>query len=67
MKQKSLSLSRNVPTATFGKMPIVFSAKVNVLFILYLIVLRLSSASDKAKLFAEIFSRTLILMLRLRL
>ena len=56
MKQKSLSLPRNLALRTFGELSIVFSTKVNLLYHLYPgLALVLSSASDKAKLFAENF------------
>ena len=47
-----------MPLGTFGKVLVVFSAKVNLLYIppLFSRLEVLSSASDKAKLFAEIFS-----------
>ena len=48
MKQKSLTW--NLPIATFGKMLLVVSTKINMLLIPYIMVSRLSSASDKAKL-----------------
>ena len=41
---------------TFGKLQIVFSTKVNLLYLLYSMAWR-CSASDKAKLFAENFSK----------
>ena len=51
MKQKSLSLPRNLALETFGELSIVFSTKVNLLYLLYPgLALVLSSASDKAKL-----------------
>ena len=53
IKQKTPSLPRNVAVGTFGKLPIVFSAKVNLLYGPEV----LSSASDKAKLLAENFSK----------
>ena len=46
IKEKSPSLPRNLALETFGKLPIVFSTKVNLLA-------ALSSASDQVKLFAE--------------
>ena len=53
-KQKSPSLPRNLVLGTFGELPIVFSAKVNLLLPpLFKALEVLSSASDKAKLFAE--------------
>ena len=59
IKQKSPLLSRNLALVTFGEMLIVFSTKVNLLYLLLLEVL--ASASDKAKLQKTIL-RTLILM-----
>ena len=59
IKQKSPLLSRNLALVTFGEMLIVFSTKVNLLYLLLLEVL--PSASDKAKLQKTIL-RTLILM-----
>ena len=56
IKQKSLSLPRKVALVAFGELLIVFSAKVNLLYFLYLIDLR-SFASDKAKLFAKNVSK----------
>ena len=56
-KQKSPSLPRNLALGTFGKLPIVFSKKVNLLYPLYSTTRRCSSSSDKAKLFAETFSK----------
>ena len=57
IKQSSLLLPRNLALVTFGKLLIVFSTKVN---LLYLLLLKdpevLSCASDKVKLFAENFS-----------
>ena len=55
LKQKSLSLPRNVAPRTSGELRIVSSTKVNLLYLLYSTVL--SSASDKAELFAKIFSK----------
>ena len=56
IKQKSRSFPRNLALKTFGELPIVFSTKVNLLYILYSKAL-LSSASDIVKLFAENFSK----------
>ena len=56
MKQKSSSLSRNLALGTFGELPIVFSTKIN-LYLLYSTTWSVVSASDKAKLFAENFSK----------
>ena len=60
LKQKSPSLPRNLALGTFGELLIVFSTKVNLLYLLYstasIQLEVLSSASDKAKLFAKNFS-----------
>ena len=57
-KQKSPSLPRNFVLGTFGELPIVFSAKINLLLPpLFKAPEVLSSASDKAKLFAGNFSK----------
>ena len=65
IKQKSPSLSRNLALGTFVELPIVFSEKVNKSAIppLFHGTEVLSSASDKAKLFAENFSINLLLEL----
>ena len=52
IKQKSPSLPRNLAVGTYSELPIVFSTKVNLLYVDVL-----SSASDKAKLFAENFPK----------
>ena len=58
LKQRSPSLPRNLTLGTFGKLLIVFSTKVNLLYLPYSTDWRyLSSASDKAKLFAKNFSK----------
>ena len=59
IKQKNPSLSRNLALETFDELPIVFSTKINLLCLLYSMacLLVLSSASDKAKLFAGSFSK----------
>ena len=62
IKQKSLSPPINLALATFGKLLILFLAEVNLQFILYLMVLRLSSASDKTNWLAKTSPRTVILM-----
>ena len=54
IKQKIPSLPRNLTLGTFGELPIVFSTKVNLLFNGPEV---LPSASEKAKLFAENFSK----------
>ena len=57
-KQKSPSLPRNLVLGTFGELPVVFSAKVNLLLPpLFKALEVLSSGSDKAKFFAENFSK----------
>ena len=60
LKQNNLSLPRNLVPETFGKLLIVFSTKVNLLYPppppLFNGLEVLSSASDKAKLFAKNFS-----------
>ena len=55
IKQKSQSLPTNLVLRTFGKLLIVFSTKVNPLYLLYSVAQK-CSVSDKAKLFAENFS-----------
>ena len=59
LKQKSPSLPRNLALGTFGELLIVFSKKVNLLYLLSLFNGPdvLSSASDKAKLFTKSFSK----------
>ena len=58
IKQKSPLLPRNLTLVTFGELPIVFSTKVNLLYLLLFNGPKvLSSASDKAKLFFENFSK----------
>ena len=57
IEQKSPSLSRNLALGTFDELPIVFLIKVNLVYFLYLTARRCFSASDKAKLFAEKFSK----------
>ena len=57
MKQESPSLPRNLALGTFGKLLIVFSAKVNLLYLLYNDLQVFYYASDKATLFAKIFSK----------
>ena len=49
-------LPRNLALVTFGNFLIVFSTRVNLLYLLYSTVRR-ASASDKAKLFAKNFSK----------
>ena len=58
IRQKSLSLPRNLTLRTFGELPVVFSTKVNLLYLIYSTGPELlSSASGEAKLFAEISSK----------
>ena len=57
IKQKSPSLPRNLALGTFGELPIVFLKKVNLLYLPQFNGPEVSSASDKAKLFAENFSK----------
>ena len=58
IKQKSLSFPRNVAIVTYGELPVVFSTKINSAIPPQFNSLDvLSSASDKAKLFAENFYR----------
>ena len=57
IKQKSLSLPSNLALGTFGELLIMFSRKVNLLYPLFNGPKVLSSASDKAKLFAKNFSK----------
>ena len=54
IKQKSPLLPRNLALMTFGELLIVFSTEVNLLYLLYSTG---QQASDKAKLFAENFSK----------
>ena len=57
IKEKRPLFPRNLPLWTFRKLLIVFSTKVNLLTPLFNNPEVLSSASDKAKLFAENFSK----------
>ena len=57
IKQKGLLLSRNLAPRTLGELPIVFSTKVNLKYFLFSGPEVLSSASERAKLFAENFSK----------
>ena len=59
IKQNSPSLPRNLVLETFDKFPIVFSTKVNLLYIppLFNNLEVLCSGSDRVKLFAENFSK----------
>ena len=57
IKQKSPSLTRNLALQSFGKLPIVFSTKVNLLYLLYSVARRCCLLHlIKQKLFAENFS-----------
>ena len=57
IKQKSPLLPRNLALGTSGELLIAFSTKVNLLYLCYSMAQSwLSSASDKAKLFAKNFS-----------
>ena len=56
INQKSLSLPKNLALGTFGELLIVFSSKVNLLYLLYSMAWR-CSACDKAKFFAKNFSK----------
>ena len=55
IKQKNLSLPRNLALRTFGELLIVFSAKVNLIYLLYPTARR--CCPDKGKLFAKNFSK----------
>ena len=67
-KTKESSLPRNLALRTFGELLIVFSTKVNLVYLLCsTILLYLSSASEKAKLFTKCFSRTPILITQVSL
>ena len=57
IKQKSPLLPRNLALVTFGELLIVFSTKVNLLYLVFNSPEVMSSAFDKAKLFAENFSK----------
>ena len=56
LEQKNPSLPRNLVLGTFGESRAVFSTKLNLLYLFNGLEV-LSSASDKAKLFAKNFSR----------
>ena len=63
LKQKSPSLPRNLALGTFGKLPIVFSTKVNQLYLLYSMAQRSCLLHlIKQNFLLKIFLRTLILM-----
>ena len=59
IKQKSLSLPRNLTLRNFGKLPVVFSTQVNLCYTSLFNGVEgvLLSASDKANLFAKNFSK----------
>ena len=63
LKQKSPSLSRNLALRTFGKLLIVFSTKVNLLYLLYSMAQRCCLLHlIKQNCLLKTFLRTLILM-----
>ena len=57
IKQKGPSLPKNLALGTFGKLPIMFATKVNLLYFFYSMMGSLSSAPDKEKEFAKNFSK----------
>ena len=57
IKQKSPSLPRNSTLGTFGELPIAFSTKVNLLYLLYSTAQRCCLPHLLKKLFAENFSK----------
>ena len=58
IKQKSPSYPRNLALGTFGKLPIVFSTKVNLLYLFYSTAQRCCLlTTDKVELFTENFSK----------
>ena len=57
IKQKSPPLLRNLSLRTFGELPVVFTTKVYLLYLLFNGPELLFSASDKAELFIENFSK----------
>ena len=57
IKQKSPSLPRSMALGTFCELPVVSSTKVNLVYLLYSMAQVLSSAPDKAELFAKNFSK----------
>ena len=66
IKQKSSSLPRNLSLGTFGELPIVFSAKVNLLYLLYTTARRCFILHlIKKNCLLKTFLRTLILMTQL--
>ena len=56
IKQKSLSLPRNLALETFGELLLVFSTKVNLLYLLFSMARRCCFL-DKAKFFIKNFSK----------
>ena len=56
LKERNPSFPRNLVLGTFEELLIVFSTKLNLLYLLYSMSQVLSSASDEAKLFAKNFS-----------
>ena len=68
INQKSLSLPRNLALGTFGELLIVFSAKVNLLFLLYSMAQRCCLLYlIKQNCLLKTFLRTLILMTQVSL
>ena len=68
IKQKSLSLSKNLAMGTFGELLIVFSIKINYAIPpLFNSLQILPSTSDETNVFAKTFLRTLILMTQVSL
>ena len=66
-KQESLLLPRNLAVVTFGKLLIVFSTKVNLLYLLYSMAWRCFLHLIKQNCFLKTFLRTLILMTQVSL
>ena len=62
IRQKSPSLPRNLALGTFGELPIVFSTKVNLLYLLYSIAWRCFLHLIKQNCLLKTFLRTQILM-----
>ena len=68
IKQKSPSLPRNLALGTFGKLPIVFLTKVNLLYLLYSMAWRCCLLHlIKQNCLLKTFLRTLILMTQVSL
>ena len=68
IKQKHPSLPRNLALRTFGKLPIVFSTKVNLLYLLYSTTQRCCLLHlINQNCFQKIFRRSLILMTQVSL